>query len=53
MLVPAWQAHNKQSEFGLVEATIISPIIAGLIYLGIFFQETKEGNNWIDKGLND
>lgn len=39
-------------EFGLVRGNHYLSDIAGLIYLGILFQETKNGEKWLEKGLN-
>jgi hypothetical protein len=39
-------------EFGLVRGNHYLSDIAGLIYLGIFFRETKEGKKWLEKGLS-
>lgn len=39
-------------EFGLVRGNHYLSDIAGLIYLGILFQETKEGKKWLETGLN-
>ncbi|NAS88579.1 hypothetical protein C4E24_02400 [ANME-1 cluster archaeon AG-394-G21] len=39
-------------EFGLVRGNHYLSDIAGLTYLGIFFQDTQEGQKWLGKGLN-
>jgi len=39
-------------EFGLLRGNHYLSDIAGLIYLGIFFRETKEGKKWFEMGLN-
>jgi hypothetical protein len=39
-------------EFGRIRGNHYLSDIAGLIYLGIFFQETKEGTKWLEKGLS-
>ena len=39
-------------EFGRIRGNHYLSDIAGLVYLGIFFQETKEGKKWLEKGLN-
>jgi len=38
-------------EFGRIRGNHYLSDIVGLIYLGIFFQETKEGKQWLQKGL--
>jgi hypothetical protein len=38
-------------EFGHIRGNHYLSDIAGLIYLGIFFRETKEGKRWLEKGL--
>ena len=38
-------------EFGLIRSNHYLSDIVGLIYLGILFQETKEGKKWLKKGL--
>ena len=38
-------------EFGLIRGNHYLSDIAGLVYLGIFFQESKEGKRWLEKGL--
>ena len=39
-------------EFGLLNGNHYLSDIAGLIYLGILFKETKEGKKWLEIGLN-
>jgi len=39
-------------EFGRIRGNHYLSDIAGLVYLGIFFHETKEGKKWLEKGLN-
>jgi len=39
-------------EFGHIRGNHYLSDIAGLIYLGIFFQETKEGKKWLEKGVS-
>ena len=39
-------------EFGRIRGNHYLSDIAGLIYLGIFFHETKEGKVWLEKGLS-
>ena len=39
-------------EFGQIRGNHYLSDIAGLVYLGIFFQETKEGQKWLEKGLS-
>ena len=39
-------------EFGQIRGNHYLSDIAGLIYLGIFFQETKEGKKWLEKGIS-
>jgi len=39
-------------EFGQIRGNHYLSDIAGLIYLGILFQETKEGKKWLEKGLS-
>ena len=39
-------------EFGRIRGNHYLSDIAGLVYLGIFFQETREGKKWLEKGLN-
>ena len=39
-------------EFGRIKGNHYLSDIAGLVYLGIFFHETKEGKKWLEKGLN-
>ncbi|KAF5431205.1 Heparinase II/III N-terminus [Candidatus Methanophagaceae archaeon] len=39
-------------EFGLIRGNHYLSDIAGLVYLGIFFQESKEGKKWLEKGLS-
>jgi len=38
-------------EFGHIRGNHYLSDIAGLTYLGILFQETKEGKKWLEKGL--
>jgi hypothetical protein len=38
-------------EFGRIRSNHYLSDIAGLIYLGIFFQETKDGKKWLEKGI--
>jgi hypothetical protein len=38
-------------EFGRIRGNHYLSDIAGLVYLGIFFHETKEGKKWLEKGL--
>jgi len=38
-------------EYGLLRSNHYLSDIAGLIYLGILFRETKEGKKWLEKGL--
>ena len=39
-------------EFGQIRGNHYLSDIVGLVYLGIFFQETKEGKKWLEKGLS-
>ena len=39
-------------EFGQIRGNHYLSDIAGLVYLGILFQETKEGRKWLKKGLS-
>jgi len=39
-------------EFGLVRGNHYLSDIVGLIYLGILFQDTKEGKKWLEKGIS-
>jgi len=39
-------------EFGQIRGNHYLSDIAGLVYLGIFFQETKDGKRWLEKGLS-
>jgi hypothetical protein len=39
-------------EFGQIRGNHYLSDIVGLIYLGIFFQDTKEGKKWLEKGLS-
>lgn len=39
-------------EFGHIRGNHYLSDIVGLIYLGIFFQETKDGKKWLEKGLS-
>jgi hypothetical protein len=39
-------------EFGQIRGNHYLSDIAGLVYLGIFFHETKEGKKWLKKGLS-
>ena len=39
-------------EFGHIRGNHYLSDIVGLVYLGIFFQETKEGKKWLEKGLS-
>jgi len=39
-------------EFGQIRGNHYLSDIAGLIYLGILFQETKEGKKWLEKGIS-
>jgi hypothetical protein len=39
-------------EFGRIRGNHYLSDLAGLIYLGIFFQETREGKKWLEKGLS-
>ena len=38
-------------ELGQIRGNHYLSNIAGLVYLGIFFRETKEGKKWLEKGL--
>jgi hypothetical protein len=39
-------------EFGRIRGNHYLSDIAGLVYLGIFFQESKKGQKWLEKGLS-
>jgi len=39
-------------EFGYIRGNHYLSDIAGLVYLSVFFQETKEGNKWLEKGIS-
>jgi hypothetical protein len=39
-------------EFGRIRGNHYLSDIVGLVYLGIFFQESKEGQKWLEKGLS-
>ena len=39
-------------EFGQIRGNHYLSDIAGLVYLGIFFHETKDGKIWLEKGLS-
>ena len=39
-------------EFGRIRGNHYLSDIAGLVYLGILFHETKEGQKWLEKGLS-
>ena len=39
-------------EFGQIRGNHYLSDIAGLVYLGILFQETKEGKKWLKKGIS-
>lgn len=43
---------NNNLEFGRTRGNHYLSDIVGLVYLGIFFQGTKDGKNWLDKGLS-
>lgn len=39
-------------EFGEIRGNHYLSDVVGLVYLGVFFQETKEGEKWLEKGLS-
>ena len=39
-------------EFGYIRGNHYLSDIVGLVYLGIIFQETKEGKKWLERGLS-
>jgi hypothetical protein len=39
-------------EFGQIRGNHYLSDIAGLVYLGIFFQDAQEGKKWLEKGLS-
>jgi hypothetical protein len=43
---------SNNLEFGEIRGNHYLSDIAGLVYLGIFFHETKEGKKWLEKGLS-
>lgn len=41
----------RNLEIGVINGNHYLSDIVGLVYLGIFFQETKDGKKWLDRGL--